>query len=84
MYKGKLSKEVHVAVNILNNSKGNKVGTMGRIHHVNVVRLVGLCACGFRRTLIYEFLPNESLEKFTFSRTIKTIHLIGKSFKILL
>ncbi|XP_028107301.1 rust resistance kinase Lr10-like [Camellia sinensis] len=37
---------------------------MGRIHHINVVRLVGYCADGFRRALFYEFLPNNSLEKF--------------------
>ena len=42
----------------------NEVGTMGRIHHVNVVRLVGFCADGFRRALVYEFLANNSLEKF--------------------
>ena len=77
MYEGKLFKEVHVAVKILNNSKGNgeefinELRTMGRIHHVNVVRLVGFCADGFRRALIYEFLPNEPLEKFIVSRTIK-------------
>ena len=55
MFKGKLSNEIHVAVKILNNSKGNgeefinEVGTMGRIHHVNVVRLVGFYTDGFRR-----------------------------------
>ena len=82
VYKGKLSEEIYVAVKILNNSKGdgeefiNEVGTMGRIHHVNVVRLVGFCADGFRRALIYEFLPNESLEKFIFSRKI-TSHSLG-------
>ncbi|RVW18281.1 Rust resistance kinase Lr10 [Vitis vinifera] len=71
-----------VKVKILNNTNGNgeeflnEVGTMGRIHHVNVVRLVGFCADGFRRALIYEFLPNESLEKFIFSRTIKN-HSLG-------
>ncbi|KAL4594960.1 hypothetical protein ACB092_12G056700 [Castanea dentata] len=70
VFKGKFSNEIHVAVKILNSSKGNgeefinEVGTMGRIHHVNVVRLVGFCADGFRRALVYEFLPNESLEKF--------------------
>ncbi|KAF5729235.1 glycerophosphodiester phosphodiesterase protein kinase domain-containing GDPDL2-like [Tripterygium wilfordii] len=73
VYKGKLSNEVTVAVKILVNSKGdgvefiNEVGTMGRIHHVNVVRLVGYCADGYRRALVYEFLPNDSLEKFIFS-----------------
>nr|XP_023879347.1 rust resistance kinase Lr10-like [Quercus suber] len=45
VFKGKLSNESHIAVKILNSSKGNgeefinEVGTMGRIHHVNVVRL---------------------------------------------
>ncbi|XP_050221750.1 rust resistance kinase Lr10-like [Mercurialis annua] len=73
VFKGKLSHEIYVAVKILNNSKGNgeefinEVRTMGLIHHVNVVRLVGYCADGFRRALVYEFLPNESLEKFIFS-----------------
>ncbi|KAB1206256.1 hypothetical protein CJ030_MR7G014401 [Morella rubra] len=70
VFKGKLSNEIHVAVKILNPSKGNgeefinEVGTIGKIHHVNVVRLVGFCADGFRRALVYEFLPNNSLEKF--------------------
>ncbi|KAI3453585.1 hypothetical protein Pfo_010248 [Paulownia fortunei] len=72
VYKGKLSNEINVAVKVLNNTKGNgeefvnEVGTIGRIHYVNVVRLVGFCAEGFRRALVYEFLPNDSLEKFIF------------------
>ncbi|XP_050247193.1 rust resistance kinase Lr10-like isoform X2 [Quercus robur] len=70
VFKGKLSSEIHVAVKILNIFTGdgeefiNEVGTMGKIHHVNVVRLVGFCADGFRRALVYEFLPNDSLDKF--------------------
>jgi serine/threonine protein kinase len=70
VFKGKLSSEFYVAVKVLNNSKGNgeefinEVGTMGGIHHVNVVRLVGFCADGFRRALVYEFLPNGSLQEF--------------------
>ncbi|KAK6936702.1 Wall-associated receptor kinase, galacturonan-binding domain [Dillenia turbinata] len=39
---------------------------LGTIHHVNVVRLVGYCADGYRRALVFDFLPNESLEKFIF------------------
>ncbi|RVW37219.1 Rust resistance kinase Lr10 [Vitis vinifera] len=82
VYKGKLSNEVLVAVKILNDSKGNgeefinEVGTMSRIHHVNVVRLVGFCADGVKRALIYEFLPNESLEKFIFPTPVKN-HSLG-------
>uniref|UniRef100_A0A2N9GCP5 non-specific serine/threonine protein kinase n=1 Tax=Fagus sylvatica TaxID=28930 RepID=A0A2N9GCP5_FAGSY len=82
VFKGRLSNDVFVAVKILNNYKGdgeefiNEVGSMGRIHHVNVARLVGYCADGFRRALIYEFLPNESLEKHIFSADGKS-HILG-------
>ncbi|CAN4078455.1 unnamed protein product [Withania somnifera] len=70
VYKGRLSREIYVAVKVLRDSKDkgeefiNEIGTIGRIHHVNVVRLVGFCADGFRRALIYEYLPNDSLERF--------------------
>ncbi|KAJ6874670.1 hypothetical protein NC652_034389 [Populus alba x Populus x berolinensis] len=70
VFKGQLSDEIFVAVKILNNSTGNgeefvnEVKTMGKIHHVNVIRLVGYCADGFRRALVYDYLSNESLEKF--------------------
>ncbi|XP_047325569.1 rust resistance kinase Lr10-like [Impatiens glandulifera] len=70
VYKGKLSNDVLVAVKILNNAKENgdefinEVGTMGKIHHVNVVRLVGYCADGVKRALVYEFMQNKSLDKF--------------------
>ncbi|XP_059455388.1 rust resistance kinase Lr10-like isoform X2 [Corylus avellana] len=77
VFKGKLSNEIHVAVKILKISNGNgeefinEVETLGMIHHVNVVRLVGLCADGFRRALVYEFLSNDSLEKFISSTDTK-------------
>ncbi|XP_048436610.1 rust resistance kinase Lr10-like [Pyrus x bretschneideri] len=73
VFKGKLSSECFVAVKVLNNSKGdgkefvNEVGAMGHIHHVNVVRLVGFCADGFRRALVYEFFPNGSLQDYVSS-----------------
>ncbi|THG22754.1 hypothetical protein TEA_023077 [Camellia sinensis var. sinensis] len=69
MYKGTLSHEIFVAVKVLNNSKGNgedfinELGTIGKICHVNIVYLVGFCADGFARALVYKFLPNDSLEK---------------------
>ncbi|BFG21123.1 hypothetical protein CerSpe_073970 [Prunus speciosa] len=77
VFKGKLSSEFFVAVKVLNNSKGNgeefvnEVGMMGHIHHVNVVRLVGFCAEGFRRALVYEFFPNGSLQNFISSADSK-------------
>ncbi|XP_077239203.1 rust resistance kinase Lr10-like [Tasmannia lanceolata] len=77
VFKGKLPNEVTIAIKLLQNSGGNgeefinEVGTIGRIHHVNVVRLLGFCADKFRRALIYEFMPNKSLEKFIFSTGAK-------------
>jgi hypothetical protein len=51
VYRGVLPGDVHVAVKMLEgNSKCNgedfisEVSTIGRIHHVNVVRLVGFCS----------------------------------------
>ncbi|XP_074365455.1 rust resistance kinase Lr10-like [Apium graveolens] len=76
VFKGQLSNDVAVAVKVLNDkvdAKGsgedfiNEVSTIGLIHHVNVVRLVGYCADGCRRALVYEFQPNNSLEKHVYS-----------------
>jgi serine/threonine protein kinase len=84
VFKGKLSNKIYVAVKMILNSTAkengeefiNEVGTMGKIHHVNVVRLVGFCADGFRRALVYEFLPNYSLDKFISSADTKN-HFLG-------
>uniref|UniRef100_A0A6N2MGC7 Protein kinase domain-containing protein n=1 Tax=Salix viminalis TaxID=40686 RepID=A0A6N2MGC7_SALVM len=46
----------------------NEVATIGRIHHVNVVHLLGFSVEGSKRALIYEFMPNGSLERYIFSR----------------
>ena len=83
VFKGKISIDILVAVKILNHFDGNgedfvnEVRTMGGIHHVNVVRLVGYCADGFRRALVYEFLPNNSLEKYVSSASGGTNHLLS-------
>ncbi|TQE10424.1 hypothetical protein C1H46_004021 [Malus baccata] len=81
VYKGQLSSDLLVAVKILNNSneKGedflNEVGTMGRVHHVNVVRLVGFCADGYTTALVYEYLPNGSLQNILSSADSKSAFL---------
>ncbi|KAL6321648.1 hypothetical protein AAG906_025480 [Vitis piasezkii] len=41
----------------------NEVATIGRIHHINVVKLVGFCIEGSKWALIYDFMPNGSLDK---------------------
>ncbi|MED6180415.1 hypothetical protein PIB30_010045 [Stylosanthes scabra] len=72
VYKGKLPNNgSSVAVKILNDSKGNngeefvnEVASISKTSHVNVVTLVGFCLEGRRKALVYEFMPNGSLEKF--------------------
>ena len=81
VYKGKLRSGQIVAVKVLvmNKANGqdfiNEVATIGRIHHVNVVRLVGFCAEGLKWALVYEYMPNGSLDKFLFSKLENNILL---------
>ena len=69
VYKGALTNGYHVAVKVLDKSRDckdtfiNEVATLGMIHHVNVVRLLGFCSEGRKRALVYEFMPNGSLDK---------------------
>ena len=76
VYRGKLESGPLVAIKMLGNSKTNgqefinEVATIGRIHHMNVVQLIGFCAEGPKRALIYEFMSNGSLEKYIFSREV--------------
>ncbi|XP_034711080.1 PR5-like receptor kinase [Vitis riparia] len=74
VYKGKLKSGRVVAVKVLVMSKAdgqdfiNEVATIGRIHHINVVKLVGFCIEGSKWALIYDFMPNGSLDKFIFPK----------------
>jgi len=79
-FKGNLHNGPCVAIKMLSKSKGNghdfgsEVATIGRIHHENVVQLIGFCAEDSKRALFYEFMPNGSLDKFIFSKD-GSIHL---------
>ncbi|KAJ9189241.1 hypothetical protein P3X46_000558 [Hevea brasiliensis] len=70
VYKGKLRSGQFVAVKILDKSKAdgqdfiNEVATIGKIHHVNVVRLIGFCADRTKQALIYEFMSKGSLNNY--------------------
>lgn len=72
VFKGKLSDGRLVAVKLLNSSKAsgqefiNEVASIGRTSHVNIVTLLGFCFDHQKRALIYEFMPNGSLEKFKY------------------
>ncbi|KAJ6814164.1 rust resistance kinase Lr10-like isoform X1 [Iris pallida] len=73
VFRGDLPGGYPVAVKMLGNTKFNgddfisEVSTIGRIHHLNVVRLVGFCSEGSKRALVDEFMPNGSLDKYIFT-----------------
>ncbi|KAL0903384.1 hypothetical protein M5K25_027760 [Dendrobium thyrsiflorum] len=73
VFKGRLPEGYLVAVKMLGKSMGdgqdfiNEVSTIGTIHHINVVQLVGFCAEGSYRALVYEYMVNGSLEKYIFN-----------------
>ncbi|ESW13189.1 hypothetical protein PHAVU_008G175100 [Phaseolus vulgaris] len=74
VFKGKLSSGSCVAIKMLSKTKGrghdfiSEVATIGRIHHQNVVQLIGFCVEGSRHALVYEFMSNGSLDKIIFSK----------------
>ncbi|KAK7385135.1 hypothetical protein VNO78_30846 [Psophocarpus tetragonolobus] len=72
VFKGRLRSGPIVAIKMLDKSKGNgqdfinEVATIGRIHHQNIVQLIGYCVEGKKRALVYDFMSNGSLDKFLF------------------
>ncbi|KAF3555539.1 hypothetical protein F2Q69_00017953 [Brassica cretica] len=71
VYKGKLpygSRDVAVKILKESNENGedfiNEVASMSRTSHVNIVSLLGFCYEGSKKAIIYEFMPNGSLDKF--------------------
>ncbi|XP_022893497.1 LEAF RUST 10 DISEASE-RESISTANCE LOCUS RECEPTOR-LIKE PROTEIN KINASE-like 2.1 [Olea europaea var. sylvestris] len=83
VYKGKLQDGCLVAVKVLNESTANgeefvnEVSSISRTSHVNIVTLLGFCFEGSKRALIYEFMPNGSLDNYIYGRE-KKISPIGR------
>ena len=74
VFEGILTDGTKFAVKCINGLSQTKdsflaeVETIGRIHHLNLVRLVGYCANKSNRFLVYEYMCNGSLDKWIFHR----------------
>ncbi|GLJ27715.1 hypothetical protein SUGI_0543940 [Cryptomeria japonica] len=78
VFKGCLIDGTLVAVKKLEGSRQHEkefraeISCLGNIQHANLIRLRGFCAEGSRRLLVYEYMPNGSLNSLLFSSNSKT------------
>ncbi|XP_019087858.1 PREDICTED: putative cysteine-rich receptor-like protein kinase 23 isoform X2 [Camelina sativa] len=90
VYKGTFPSGVQVAVKRLSKTSGqgerefeNEVVVVAKLQHRNLVKLFGYCLEGDEKILVYEFVPNKSLDYFLFDSTMQSQLDWARRYKII-